>query len=64
MAKVAPTKKGATKSKVRFAPLDKIASVTNRHILANYDDVAQAWYQPQEYVHIKLDILSFVGSVR
>ena len=56
-------KAGATKGKVRFAPADKIASITNRHIVASCDDFPQAWYQPQEYVHIKLGILTSIQAI-
>lgn len=58
-----PRKAGATKGKVRFAPADKIASITNRHNVASRDDFPQAWYQPQEYVHIKLGILTSIQAI-
>ena len=59
-----PKKAGATKAKVvRFAPPDKIVSVTNRHNLVQPEDMPQAWYQPEDYVHIKLDILTSIQAI-
>lgn len=56
-------KKSRNSVKVRFAAEHKIMAYPNRHSEVHQEDIPNAWYQPEDYLRVKIDILNSIETL-